>query len=499
MPSGLLVFLWILLLLQSIAGVDTGGTSWGPGALAHCEHTSDQNQLNSFLWTVKRDPPAYFFGTIHVPYTRVWDFIPENAKQAFRQAQNIFFELDLTDPSTISALATCQMLPHGENLQDVLPQDIYRRLKRHLNYVKEEMPKWMTPDQRGRGLYADYLFNAIAGNWERKRPVWVMLMVNSLTESDIKSKGIPVLDLYLAQQAERMSKTTGAVERVEEQCVPLNELNFSEVVFALNQTLWQHENYRIGMGNMPYTTEDLIKHYNCGDLNSVIFNQDSAQVPNLVNTSLPPRELSTAKNIDNYFRQELIYKRNARMARRVGQLLKQYPDRSFFFAFGAGHFLGNDTIIDHLRKLNFDVEHTQSHETVQRSSKRGRSRPNLLPVAVPDMPADYPLLVDPNVDPFGRHNRRSRKRKNRHRKKKKRRKNKKKKASFNELWVRISTTESSTTEATTYDAKPVPPQTTPLSLDSWYNSISAATAIQSNPLNLFAATLLHLFLIRTLR
>lgn len=141
----------------------------------------------------------------------------------------VYFELDLTDPYTVSALSSCQLLPQGENLQDVLPRDIYRRLKRHLDYVKLMMPTWVTPDQRGRGLYADYLFNAIAGNWERKRPIWVMLMVNSLTESDIKTRGVPVLDLYLAQEAERMRKRTGAVEKVEEQCHPLNRLNFSQV------------------------------------------------------------------------------------------------------------------------------------------------------------------------------------------------------------------------------------------------------------------------------
>ncbi|KAK4816600.1 hypothetical protein QYF61_018648 [Mycteria americana] len=188
-----------------------------------------QSELNSFLWTIKRDPPSYFFGTIHVPYTRVWDFIPENSKKAFQQSHIVYFELDLTDPYTISALTSCQLLPQGENLQDVLPRDIYRRLKQHLEYVKLMMPSWMTPDQRGKGLYADYLFNAIAGNWERKRPVWVMLMVNSLTEVDIKSRGVPVLDLYLAQEAERLRKQTGAVEKVEEQCHPLNGLNFSQV------------------------------------------------------------------------------------------------------------------------------------------------------------------------------------------------------------------------------------------------------------------------------
>lgn len=215
---------------------------WATPGFLHCLQPHclpslplQQRELNSFLWTIRRDPPAYLFGTIHVPYTRVWDFIPDNSKAAFQASARVYFELDLTDPYTISALASCQLLPHGENLQDVLPRELYWRLKRHLDYVKLMMPSWMTPAQRGKGLYADYLFNAIAGNWERKRPVWVMLMVNSLTETDVRSRGVPVLDLYLAQQAERMKKSTGAVERVEEQCHPLNGLNFSQVGAWLNR------------------------------------------------------------------------------------------------------------------------------------------------------------------------------------------------------------------------------------------------------------------------
>ncbi|VDI50431.1 metalloprotease TIKI2-like isoform X1 [Mytilus galloprovincialis] len=329
-----------------------------------CDTHDQLKPYNSFLWKVKRDPPAYFFGTIHVPYTRVWDYIPENTKMAFDQSDNIVFELELTNPYTISALANCQLLPGGEKLANILPAEIYTRLKQHLEYVRVMLPVWMTADQKGRGLYADYLFNAIAGNWERKRPVWVMLMVNSLNEHDIKSRGIPVLDLYLAQVAERESKVTGAIERVEEQCVPLNDLNFSQVVFALNQTLWKHELSRRLKSEFQYTTEDLIHHYNCGDLNSVIFNRDLSNIPNLVNNTLPPKDLKTAKLIDNYFRMELIDKRNERMAARSSSLLKAHPDKTFFFAFGAGHFLGNDTVIDKMKRAGFEIEHVQPGDEI---------------------------------------------------------------------------------------------------------------------------------------
>ncbi|CAL1548284.1 unnamed protein product, partial [Lymnaea stagnalis] len=299
--------------------------------------------LNSFLWTIHRSPPAYLFGTIHVPYDRVWEWIPENSKLAFSDSDSAIFELDLTNPFTLTALAECQMLPAGQSLSDLLPPELYSRLQRHLDYVRTSMPEWMSEEQKRKGLFADYLFNAIAGNWRRKRPVWVMLMVNSLTEVDVKSRGIPVLDLYLAQQAERDGKVTGAVERVEEQCVPLNQLNLSQVLFALNQTLSQHETLRDqatrprDQAARPHCSSDaLIQHYNCGDLNSLMFSRDTTQVPVLVNSSLPPQELERARMIEQYFQHELIDKRNARMAERVAYLLQQHPQTSFFFAFGAG-------------------------------------------------------------------------------------------------------------------------------------------------------------------
>ncbi|XP_055099610.1 metalloprotease TIKI1 isoform X1 [Symphalangus syndactylus] len=379
---------WSWFLLQTLCLLPTGAASRRrvPGA-ANCELKPQQSELNSFLWTIKRDPPSYLFGTIHVPYTRVWDFIPDNSKEAFRQSSLVYFELDLTDPYTFSALTSCQMLPHGKNLQDVLPRDIYYRLKRHLEYVKLMMPLWMTPDQRDKGIYADYLFNAIAGNWERKRPVWVMLMVNSLTEVAIKSRGVPVLDLFLAQEAERLRKQTGAVERVEEQCHPLNGLNFSQVIFALNQTLLQQESLRAGSLQIRYTTEDLIKHYNCGDLSSIILSHDSSQVPNFINATLLPQERITAQEIDSYLRQELIYKRNERIGKRVKALLEEFPDKGFFFAFGAGHFMGNNTVLDVLRHEGYEVEHTPAGRPIhRRKSKKTSTRPTPSTIFAPKVP-----------------------------------------------------------------------------------------------------------------
>ncbi|ROT78130.1 putative metalloprotease TIKI1 [Penaeus vannamei] len=113
------------------------------------------------------------------------------------------------------------------------------------------------------------------------------------------------------------------------------EERHAEVVFALNHTLSQQEILRAGDGRLTFTTDDLIRHYNCGDLDAVIFSQDTTQVPHLGNSSLPPVDAATATHIDEYFREELIYRRNQRMGERVVEILKANPDQSFFFAFGA--------------------------------------------------------------------------------------------------------------------------------------------------------------------
>lgn len=213
-----------------------------------------QKNLNSFLWLVKRTPPAYLFGTIHVPYTRVWDFIPQNSKDAFERSHYVYFELDLTDTSTVKALWKCQMLPNSGRLKDIIPRSIFKRLQKHLKYIKKMIPIWLKendpdfPFPSGIVPYAEKLYELFTHDWHKKRPIWVMLMVNSLTESDIKSRGIPVLDRYLAQESDRNEKSIGAVEDVAEQCEPLNSLNNTQVGETANlpmtRSIYRSAEYR---------------------------------------------------------------------------------------------------------------------------------------------------------------------------------------------------------------------------------------------------------------
>ncbi|XP_078461547.1 metalloprotease TIKI1-like isoform X2 [Lampetra planeri] len=332
-----------------------------------------KGDLNSFLWRVERSPPAFLFGTVHVPYERVWPFVPGNAKRAFALSHSVYFELDVSEPRTMEALSACQRLPHGETLPgEALPVALYSRLKHHLEYVRGMMPVWLGSkpapasrfDDSGGGIpsgaaSAELLFRALAGDWERKRPVWLLLLAASLTEGDVRGRRVPSLDAHLARLARRQRKRSGAVERVHEQCAPLNAINGTQVVAALEETLTRLERLRAGTAPERSTpTEELILQYNCGDLASLILRpegpgqgwQKAVGTEGMAGQAL-------MWELEKYFRRELVDKRNARMARRVHSLLVRHPDRSFFFAFGAGHFLGNGSVIDGLRHQGLRIHH----------------------------------------------------------------------------------------------------------------------------------------------
>lgn len=196
-------------------------------------------QNSSFLWAIETEPPSYLFGTIHVPYTSVWDAIPNNTKKAFTLAKNVYVELDMTRPATMSALSDCQLLPKGRHLSEMLPFELFLNLRMHLDYVRKAMKAWVTNDQKIRGITAENLYATLTANWERKQPIWIVILLNSLTKGDVavRGGGHPVLDVHLTQLAKRFHKNIGAIEAVQEQCEPLNRLNESQVRFLSDSKL----------------------------------------------------------------------------------------------------------------------------------------------------------------------------------------------------------------------------------------------------------------------
>ncbi|KER19664.1 hypothetical protein T265_15482, partial [Opisthorchis viverrini] len=174
---------------------------------------------SSFLWRISTQPYSHLFGTLHVAYTHVWPHIDPVVKDTFFAADHIYFELDLMDPATLGELANCQLLPQDKDLTDLLSPELINRLDSYITRTRLSMSRDL---QHSNFAYVRYLLDLIAKDWKWKRPMWILFLLTGLTRGEIADRGVPVLDLFMAQLAQRLGKQWGAVEEVTDQCDPLN-------------------------------------------------------------------------------------------------------------------------------------------------------------------------------------------------------------------------------------------------------------------------------------
>ena len=138
----------------------------------------------------------------------------------------------------------------------------------------------------------------------------------------------------------------------------------------------QQEDIRWGnSGGSVFGIDELITHYRNGNLDEVYFNQDAVLFPSLSRATeiaqsesakiSSERDRQIATEIDTYFREQMIFQRNKRMAERVIDLLVKQPKTSFFFAFGAGHFVGDNTMLDIVQNAGLKIKHISPDEKIE--------------------------------------------------------------------------------------------------------------------------------------
>ncbi|KAF7260590.1 hypothetical protein EG68_02119, partial [Paragonimus skrjabini miyazakii] len=453
-----------------------------------------EKRSNTFLWQVSTEPPSFLFGTLHVAYTQVWPQIDPAVKIFFANADSVYIELDLMDPNTLIQLGECQLLPPNVQLTELLAPSLIHRLELQLANFKKWINLWTEPRKRA---YTNYLYATMTTGWKRKRPMWIFLLLNSLATEDFSSRGVPALDLFLTQEAQRLGKRCGAVEQVSDQCDPLNNVETEQVALALTLTLDRWEAYdrllthnwstsgtpelKHLVSHLWTSTADgqlltakqrdydsvfdkgtgqvnrhfarslyeqwflspmnrLIEQYNCGYLDSLILPEQIVQLSSFTETEanfthrsmaeletrstnesestprlIQPHQLyqsllnmttaqkKTLSQLEVYLFEELILKRNMKMAKQISRRLKlaQASRQSAFFALGAGHFVGhNDTIIHHLQQQGYvitPIMRQPLHRSVKLSAlgtglfseiKQRKTRNRLKEESSPDLPGE---------------------------------------------------------------------------------------------------------------
>ena len=170
---------------------------------------------------------------MHVPYNRMWQHIPNNVKAVFSNASTLGLELQLSDSKTLKDLAHCRYLPKGVYINEVLPHDLYLRVVRYLLKIQTLFPSWLAGKSGTVNgfvkIQSNQLFSAMISNWKRHRPIWLLLLLSSLSRETVQDRMIPLLDVFLDNAAHGMGKDVKPLENFKEHCRPFNKLNDTQV------------------------------------------------------------------------------------------------------------------------------------------------------------------------------------------------------------------------------------------------------------------------------
>lgn len=184
------------------------------------------------MWKIETTPPVYLFGTMHVPYKKIWSGIPDNVKSVLSLSKHLSVELRLTDPETQRNLSACRYLPKNKTLETVLPEELYVRVLQYLAQVQNLFPNWLFGKGGVNGfsrMQSDQLFYSMIGNYKNLRPVWLLMLLSSLSRENVQERRIPLLDMFLDRAADGVGKSVEAVEVYKDQCRPFNKLNETKV------------------------------------------------------------------------------------------------------------------------------------------------------------------------------------------------------------------------------------------------------------------------------
>ncbi|GMT35579.1 hypothetical protein PFISCL1PPCAC_26876, partial [Pristionchus fissidentatus] len=335
---------------------------------------SFQSNRSTFLWSV--DDPltgarAYLFGTIHVPYTAVWDQISPRVKEAFDLADSVAFEVDLHDEMTMRKLVRCKNLRKRQNVQSYLPISIYKRLHKVMNSFYERIYSTLAgkgENHSGEELdmvrqQAQMLHGTITENWDRKRPEWLLLLLYQLCENLSERLGsAPILDLFMAERAHSSGKIMNSIETVE------------EVLFAINYTLSYLEkpDLQIAARRKQRTISDMVKDYRCGQVEQTT--KSTREINTVIDNEMDRRE----QMIEDQLKDDILITRNERMAKRIASLMQAKPHNKWFGAVGTGHFFGTSNILDHLLRFGLIVKPVGEEDVVRYSHARREHRVNSL-------------------------------------------------------------------------------------------------------------------------
>ena len=270
-----------------------------------------------FMWKVEKDnQTSYLFGTIHVPAPEL-AVLPIKVKKAIDGCAGVITELDMNFMNQMKA-TQLMLRKDGKTLEQILPKALYVRTEKVLKAVNPALN--LKP------------FSQLK--------VWALAATLELLEEQMKNPTLIPIDDVIFKYGEEQNKSVAGIETVEEQMSAFDTFTLTEQIQFLEATLDYMDEHKDAMKIMK---ELYIK----GDGTAL-----------LAFTNEEFKE-DKYKKLEEKFMEELLYKRNVRMAKRIDTLLKKDRKKSYFFAFGTMHFLDKKSVIEYLEGYGYKVSRVE--------------------------------------------------------------------------------------------------------------------------------------------
>lgn len=269
------------------------------------------------LWKVEGNElkkPSYLFGSIHLSDKRVTTLHPK-VEKAFNEADTVATEIDLGTENQI-ALSQLLLRDDGKMLSQSIGAELTKALDAELAAINP----------------------ALDSSAFQPLKTWAVTLTLASIEDALQQK--QPLDLLIYNRAKAKEKGLWALETNKQQLGIFDKLTEEEHKLVLSDTLVALKEARKEGKNLH---QALLDAYLIGDTNKILLTTKT--------------ELEKAENpeLEKKFIKLLLDGRNTHMTESITKKFKAEPTKSHLVVVGALHYVGENNIVDLLRKAGYKV------------------------------------------------------------------------------------------------------------------------------------------------
>uniref|UniRef100_A0A914EJU9 Metalloprotease TIKI homolog n=1 Tax=Acrobeloides nanus TaxID=290746 RepID=A0A914EJU9_9BILA len=292
----------------------------------------------------------------------MWNNVSSQAKNAFNNSDALALEFDGQDSEYIKKMSTCLKFPNGTAIE-LFPNktDVRQRIKRMAGFLQMNVGEFNN----------HYSFNNLT-NLTNEDPI-----LDEVLNLMAKAEGKPVIS---AETADEVCERQKFSEEIEIASISLDEKLKNTIEVQKNQYPYSRlsKEWRSKRSINDHISQEedeavllLVKAYACNKKNFI----NEEDMIRQINTQIIKIQTWRTRNeyesrfanqiVEIYrakiklierFVEGMLTKRNIIMSKRIDEMLRKNPKTKYFIAFGVGHFIGKDSVQDHLISYGYTIK-----------------------------------------------------------------------------------------------------------------------------------------------